>query len=173
MSKKWYWHTYYLMLAEYLSDEEYKDAICHHQRIATEPNEHYPQDVPKAELRLKLIKPVKGEFPKALVDAHKLYDEAWVLRHEKQWKEFLKVQDIFSNVRNILYDSEHSNKSLAIEIKNLYEKAKDTYFNPGAEIFSRLCNAYYEIRGIYAKEIRLLHEKECPNCPLKNTERAI
>ena len=135
MKTKFYWHIHHDILLEPLT-EPLKN------RIEYIKNNKSKNEI---ELRLKLLKPVKGKLPDEVIKAGEVY---------------YKVQETSDKSWEAYYKSwEASDKSWEASVKawEVYVKAREAYV--------KAREAYDKILKKYSKEINELHEKECPNCP--------
>ena len=90
------------------------------------------------ELRLKLLKVVKGELPKEFVEAWQKYYETWQ-KYVEVWQKYDKAKQ--------KYD----------EIWQEYDEARQKH--------NEAWHEYIKVCKKYESQILALHEKECPNCP--------
>ena len=143
MKTKFYWHIHHDILLEPLT-EPLKN------RIEYIKNNKSKNEI---ELRLKLLKPVKGKLPDEVIKAGEVY---------------YKVQETSDKSWEAYYKSwEASDKSWEASVKawEVYAKAWETRDEAG--------RAYTKILKKYSKEINELHEKECPNCPWDSKQQTI
>jgi len=135
MKTKFYWHIHHDILLEPLT-EPLKNRI---EYIKNNKSKN------KIELRLKLLKPVKGKLPDEVIKAGEAYYKAQETSG-KVWEAYYKTW-------------EASVKSWEASVKawEVYAKAWETR--------DEARRAYDKILKKYSKEINELHEKECPNCP--------
>ena len=130
--------------------------------------EFKPKD--EIELRLRLLRVVKGELPKEYVEAGKRYCEArrkaikayeegqkfveikqkyykakWEIKKGKLSKEFINTERQYYEARR-----------RAIEVKKKYYKARQKFIEAKER--------YYKAYKKHEPEILALHAKECPNC---------
>ena len=138
MKTKFYWHIHHDILLEPLT-EPLKNRIDFIK-------ENKPED--EIELRLKLLKPVKGKLPDEVIKAGEAYYKAQETSG-KVWEAYYKTW-------------EASVKSWEASVKawEVYAKAWETR--------DEARRAYDKILKKYSKEIDILHKKECPNCPWQN-----
>ncbi len=101
---------------------------------------------PKEEVavRLKLMKPVKGKVPANIV---------------KSWDKYLKAWRNFNKAGKVYYGVEEKWQ----EAWKKYYKAWHNYYEAG-RIYYKM-GEEWENTLTGSKEIRQLHEKECPDCP--------
>ena len=138
MKIKFYWHIHHDILLEPLT-QPLKNRIKYIK-------ENKPKN--EIELRLKLLKPVKGKLPDEVIKAGEAYYKAQETSG-KVWEAYYKTW-------------EASDKSWEASVKawEVYVKARETRDEAG--------RAYTKILKKYSKEINILHKKECPNCPWQN-----
>ena len=136
MKTKFYWHIHHDVLLEPLT-QPLKNRIKFIK-------ENKPKD--EIELRLKLLKPVKGKLPDEVIKAWEISNKVWEAYY-KTW--------------------EASDKSWEASVKawEVYAKAWETR--------DEARRAYDKILKKYSKEINELHEKECPNCPWDSKQQTI
>ena len=155
------WHVHHDVLVEPLT-EPIKNRIKYIKEFKPE-NE--------IKLRLRLLKVVKGELPKELVEAGKQYCEVrrkffeayeegqkfveikqkyykakWEIKKGKLSKEFIKTERQYYEARQKITKTEKKYD----EARRKFIKAKEKY---------------YEAYKKYESQILSLHAKECPNCP--------
>ena len=135
MKNKFYWHIHHDVLLEPLT-EPLKN------RIEYIKNNKSKNEI---ELRLKLLKPVKGKLPDEVIKAGEAYYKAQETS-DKVWEAYYKTW-------------EASDKSWEV-----FDKAWEVYAKAW-ETRDEARRAYDKILKKYSKEINELHEKECPNCP--------
>jgi len=135
MKTKFYWHIHHDILLEPLT-EPLKN------RIEYIKNNKSKNEI---ELRLKLLKPVKGKLPDEVIKAGEAYYKAQETSG-KVWEAYYKTW-------------EASDKSWEASVKawEVYAKVWETR--------DEARRAYDKTLKKYSKEINELHEKECPNCP--------
>ena len=135
MKTKFYWHIHHDILLEPLT-EPLKNRIKFIK-------ENKPED--EIELRLKLLKPVKG----------KLLDEVI-----KVGEAYYKAQETSDKAR------EARDKAWEVydKARKAYYKAREAYIKTG-EVYVKAREIYDKTLKKYSKEINILHKKECPNCP--------
>ena len=125
---KYYWHIHHDVLLE--SSEKIKERIRY--IIKMKPKKEIP-------LRLKLIKPIIGQLPVAMMDADRDLRKA-----EKKFNRMYKVR--FG--KNVKWTWKHNTD---------FREASWTL----SEAFKKRHHAYIASMP----EIELLHKSECPNCP--------
>ena len=112
---KWYWHIHHDVLLEPLT-EPLRNRIKFIK-------ENKPKD--EIELRLKLLKPVKGKLPDEVVKARKACDKAWKVCDkawevcDKAWEAYVKAWEAYVKARKA-YDNTF--KKYSKEINELHEK---------------------------------------------------
>ena len=126
---KFYWHIHHDMLCEPLT-EPLRNRIKYIK-------ENKPKN--EIELRLKLLKPVKGELPKRVVKARKAYVKAGKA-YDKAWKACDKAG------------------------KDLYKAGKAC--DKAEKAYYKAEKAYFKARKAYDKTLTMksllaLHKKEC------------
>lgn len=123
-----WWYVHHNMLCEVLTEPaEVRRAYIRENK--------YPSEVP---LRLRLLAPVRGALPPAVVSAGKTYVCAQ--------KDYVRAQ-----------------KDYAYAGKD-YVRAKKTH-DYASDIYDRTRKVYMDILTDHAEEIAALHRKECPDCP--------
>ena len=146
---QFYWHIHHDILCEPLT-EPIENRIDY---IKTQKSEA------ERELRLRLLKPVKGKLPVKFVKAW----EAWV----KAWEAWVKAREAYDKAGEA-YD----------KAGEAYVKAREAYFKAGEardkaweardkawEAYDKAWEAYVKAGEACKKDIKKLHKKECPNCP--------
>ena len=137
MSDEWCWHGHHQNTSplELLSGtiEERRKVI-----LATKP-------VEEQKLRLRLLQPVRGELPAALIralatrnEAGAIYDEAGAI-----YEEALATYDEAAAIRN--------------EAFTTYDKAR--------VIYDKALTTFDQVINACLPEILALHATECPDCP--------
>ena len=96
------------------------------------------------ELRLKLLKVVKGKLPKEFVEAWQKYYETW--------QEYVEVWQKYDKAKQ-KYD----------EIWQEYDEAMQKYDEAWQKCYEALQECV-EVYKKYESQILALHRKECPNC---------
>ena len=142
MENKFYWHIHHDILLEPLT-EPLKN------RIEYIKNNKSKNEI---ELRLKLLKPVKGKLPDEVIKAWEISNKVWEASGEA-WETYDKVRKASVKAREI-YDKPWEAYG---EMWEVYDKAW--------EARGKAWEIYDKILKKYSKEINELHEKECPNCP--------
>ncbi len=122
-----YWHVHHDVLAEWCYSYEERAAYIKAYKPAFEVS-----------LRLRLLQPVKGQLPPAVIKAGAAYEEAQAV-YEKVGAAYEEAQAAYE------------------EAKAAYEKAKAAYEEAKA--------AYEEAIYEHREEIEALHTSECPGCP--------
>ena len=135
MKIKFYWHIHHDVLLEPLT-QPLKNRIKFIK-------ENKPKN--EIELRLKLLKPVRGKLPDEVVKARKVYVKAQ--------EAYYKAQEASDKVRKA-----HD------KAWETYDKARKAY-DKAWETYDKAREDYDKTLKKYSKEINELHEKECPNCP--------
>ena len=135
MKIKFYWHIHHDILLEPLT-EPLKN------RIEYIKNNKSKSEI---ELRLKLLKPVKGKLPDEVIKAGEVYYKAQETSG-KVWEAYYKTWKA-------------SDKSWEASVKawEVYAKVWETR--------DEARRTYDKTLKKYSKEINILHKKECPNCP--------
>ena len=123
-----YWHIHHDILVEPLL-EPIKNRIAY---IKSEK----PED--EIETRLRLMKTVKGELPKKLMDTWEAYAQAWVACDQAlaACNQAWKVSD---------------------QVRKAYKQARAPY--------DQARKAYDQAHAAYKPQVEALHKIECPNCP--------
>ena len=121
------WHVHHNVLIELLT-EPIENRIKYIKKFK-------PKN--EIELRLKLLKVVKGELPKEFVEAWQKYYETW--------QEYVEVWQKYDKAKQ-KYD----------EIWQEYDEARQKH--------NEAWHEYIEVCKKYESQILALHEKECPNC---------
>jgi ABC-type transporter lipoprotein component MlaA len=121
---KFYFHIHHDVLLEPLT-EPLKNRIKYIK-------ETKPKD--EIELRLKLLKPVKGKLPDEVIKAGEAY---------------VKVREAYVKAREA-YD----------KAREAYDKAWEAY-GKVREAYGKVCEAYLKTLKKHSKEINELHKKEC------------
>ena len=141
----WIWHCHHDILLEPLT-EPLKN------RIEYIKNNKSKNEI---ELRLKLLKPVKGKLPDEIIKVGKAY---------------YKAQETSDKVGEAYYKTWEA----YIKTGEVSDKAWEAYYKPW-EAYYKMWEAYVKVWEVYdktlkkySKEINELHEKECPNCPWQN-----
>jgi len=143
------WHIHHEVLVEPLT-EPIENRIAF---IRT----NKPDD--EIETRLRLLKPVQGVLPVAVVEAWKAYDEAWKAYDEawtardEAWKaydEAWKAYDEAWKARDEAWKARVEAEKAYVEVWNAYVEA------------GKACDEAWKA---YVEEIEALHAIECPNCP--------
>ena len=122
------WHIHHMVLVESLT-EPIENRIAF---IRT----NKPED--EIETRLRLLKPVQGVLPVAVVEAGKAYDEARKACDEA-WKAYVEAGKAYVEAGKAY-----------VEAEKAYDEAR---------------KACVEARKACVEEIDALHAIECPNCP--------
>ena len=131
----WAWHVHHEVLLEPLT-EPIENRIAY---IKAEKPAH------EIELRLHLLKPVKGSVPKVLLDAWKAYVDAW--------KAYVDAQKAYWNMGKAYEDAGKA-----------YEDAGKAYEDAG-KAYDDAQKAYWNMGKACVDELNALHALECPNCP--------
>ena len=125
---KLFWHIHHDVLLEPLT-EPLKNRIKYIK-------ENKPKD--EIELRLKLMKPVKGELPLEFVEAWQKYKE---MKWDSTWERY----------DNGWFQNDKAWESCDKEwLEYMWAKQK-----------------YNKMWQKYLSQIEALHKKECPRCPMK------
>lgn len=131
---KFYWHIHHNVLLEPLT-ELLKNRI-----------DYIKQNKPKdeIELRLKLLKPVKGKLPDEVIRAGIAYTKAY---------------NVYRKIDNKCQSTIWNDIMIAPNNKvwTTYCKVEITY--------TRALDAYVLALKAHKKQINKLHKQECPNCP--------
>jgi len=130
---QFYWHIHHKVLVEPLTEPI-------ENRIAF-IKENKPKH--EVELRLRLMKPVKGKLPEAVVEAAEAYDRA-----EEAYD---KAGKVYNKAWKAL------DETVSGEAREAYKK--------GREARDKAWKAYLKVVSDHAEEIEALHAKECPDCP--------
>ena len=148
MKNKFYWHLHHDVLLEPLT-EPLKNRI-----------EYIKESKPKneIELRLKLLKPVRGKLPDEIIKVGEAYYKAQETSDKarktyyKAWETYYKMDETYNEA-----------KEACDKIGEAYDKTGETY-NEAKEVYNEAKKVYDKTLKKYSKEINELHEKECPNC---------
>ena len=135
MKTKFYWHIHHDILLEPLT-EPLKN------RIKFIKNNKSKNEI---ELRLKLLKPVKGKLPDEVVKAWEIYYKVWETSG-KVWEAYYKPREAYYKPWEAYY------------------KPWEAYYKTW-EVYYKAWEDYDKTLKKYSKEINELHEKECSNCP--------
>ena len=103
------------------------------------------------ELRLKLLKVVKGELPKEFVEAWQEYNEARQ-KDVEAWQKYYEARQ--------KYDETWQKDD---ETWQEYDEARQKCYKAWQKCY-KACQEYVEVYKKYESQILALHEKECPNC---------
>jgi len=103
--------------------------------------------------RLRLLKPVKGKLPTAVVQAWKAFDEAR--------KPFDEAGKAFDEAWKAFDEAGKPYR----EAGKAFDEARKAYHEAG--------KAFDEVVKIHEAEILVLHARECPNCPWDNVQQTI
>jgi ArsR family metal-binding transcriptional regulator len=127
----WVWHCQHNVLLEPLTEplEEIIDYI----------KKNKPKE--EIDLRLKLLKEVKGELPLELIKAGKEYDKAWK-KYDEAWEEHHEAE----KKRNEAWDKRLEAWKKRDEAWRKLDEAWETYD--------------YTLRK-YLPQLKTLHQKEC------------
>jgi len=119
---KYYWHIHHSTLLEPLT-EPLGNRIEYIKK-------YKPED--EQELRLKLIKPVKGKIPIKVAKAGKASDKAWTAS-DKAWEASVKARKAYDKVREA-----------SAKVREAYAKAWEAY-----------------VKTLNSAAIKKLHKKQC------------
>ena len=128
------WHVHHNVLIELLT-EPIENRIKYIKKFK-------PKN--EIELRLKLLKVVRGKLPKE-------FDEAWQ-KDVEIWKEYDEARQKYDEAWQ-KYDSAGQEYD---EARQKCDEAWQKYYKAWQE--------YLEVYKKYESQILALHEKECPNC---------
>ncbi len=148
---KFYWHIHHGVLLEPLT-EPLKNRI-----------EYIKNDKPKEEieLRLKLIKPVKGKLPKELI---KKAQEWYKIqqKYNKVAQEYDKIKREYEIIVKGRYSCLEYGKIVKkyYEVVNKYRKIIAEYNKIGKENLKKVIG-YENIIQKYLPQLKTLHKKEC------------
>lgn len=140
MRTKFYWHIHHDILCEPLT-EPLKNRIKYIKKYKPEEEQ---------ELRLKLIKPVKGKLPKRVIKAWKA--------HNKAGEAYIKAKKAY------------------IKAREAYDKAKKAYikaYDKAGEAHLKAWKAHNKawkahLKTLTMKSVIKLHKKEC-GCDFKTS----
>ena len=145
---KFYWHIHHDTLMEVSDNIEERIKYI---------NEEKPKN--EVELRLRLLKEVKGELPIELVEAGKAWDKA-----RKVWNEAGKVYNEALEVW--VKTGEVWNKAWKVyrKARKVYDEAVEVW-NKAWKVYDKVVEVYYKVYYKYILEIEALHKQECLSCP--------
>jgi len=134
---KAYWHIHHNQLLEF--SDNIRERIEYIKR-------HKPAY--ETDLRLALLKPVRGKLPRAVVEAEKACQKARIAKAEAYvaWITYCKAQKFCKKAR-VIY------------------KVRREAFKKAVMTYKKMWSARCKVIEIYRAEIEALHKKECPNCP--------
>ena len=143
---KFAWHVHHNVLLEPLI-EPLKNRIA-----------YIKDNKPKDEIatRLRLLKPVKGELPTAVVAEWKAYHKAW--------KAYRKARKSYDAAAKALIEP-----WTFIEAQKSFRKA----YRKAWKAYDASQKSYDEVLTIHEPEILALHAIECPDCPWDNEQKTI
>lgn len=150
VSGQMYWHIHHEVLAEPLTEPvEARIAFINNVKAQNET----PEEVA---LRLRLIKPIKGELPTKLTSAIAAMNEL-----NKEWTAACAVSDEAWRALNTnegLRLSDKDRKPLVEASRKATDAERETYMRvrEGREAYEEA------MRGV---DLKSLHEAECPGCP--------
>ena len=159
MKTKFYWHIHHDVLLEPLT-EPLKNRIKFIK-------ENKPKD--EIELRLKLLKPVRGKLPDEIIKAGRAYDKAGKAyieagrSYDKAWEAYVKTWEVYDKAGEAY-----------VKAREAYDKSWEAYvkaweaYDKAGRAYDKAGKIYDKTLKKYSKEINELHEKECPNCPWQN-----
>jgi len=140
---KFYWHIHHDILVEPLT-EPLKNRIRYIK-------ENKPEN--EIELRLKLLKPVKGKLPKRVIKAEEAWNKAEEA-YDKAEEAWNKAGEAYIKVWEAYYKAGEA-----------YCKAREAW-NKAGEAWNKAGEAYYKAGEAYYKTLTMksvlaLHKKEC------------
>jgi hypothetical protein len=152
---KFYWHIHHMILVE-PEAQPIKERIKYIKEYKSQG---------EIETRLRLLKPVKGELPVAVLSAGKSYAKALVTLHKA-----FAADEKACNA---------ANKADAACIENPKSAKARKAYNKAKRFSSRMFAANMRARRVYNTEetaydqailgnypaLKALHRQECPNCP--------
>lgn len=132
---RWYWHVHHDVLCEPLTEPI-------ESRIAYIKANKRPKEIPT---RLKLMRPILGMLPAALVQARAAYDQARAA-YQQAGAAYWQAGAAY------------------VQARAAYEQAWAAYWQARAAY--EQAGAAYEQAGAASKsELEALHRIECPDCP--------
>ena len=156
------WHVHHNILIELLT-EPIENRIKYIKKFK-------PKN--EIELRLKLLKVVKGELPKEFVEAWQEYNEArqkdveaWQ-KYNEAWQKYYEARQKYDET----WQKDDETWQEYDEAFQKYDEALQKYYEARQKYdeiwqeYYKVWHKYVEVYKKYEPQIFALHKKECPNC---------
>ena len=150
---KAYWHLHHWLLLEFSDNIEERIRYI---------NEEKPKD--EIELRLKLLKEVKGNLPEEVIDKGIANYEV-LIEYDNAMEEY---KTLYNSYQKALYEktSEPTNIT-STKLCKMAERIRDKYRTilTKKEQAVDALNIYKEALEFHREDLEVIHRLECPNCP--------